>query len=160
MSRLVFDIEGDDLLFHMTQIHCLVTQDADTKEISKYPPDRLGEGIASLRGAECLIGHNIIGYDLPAIWKIFGNWDHFPLIVDTLVISRHLFPERYGGHGLAAWGERLGYPKLDFDDYENYSEEMLTYCTRDVSLNLRVLQELEKEAEEVFTGFKVYSCLN
>ncbi len=156
MSRLVFDIEGDGLLYHLSNIWCIVTQDADTGELIQYPPDSVEDGIVALRGAECLIGHNIIGYDIPGIWKIYGEWEETPLIVDTLLTSRHLFPERYGGHGLASWGERLGQAKIDFDEYDKYSEEMMAYCTGDVTLNKLVLEELEKEHGEKFTGFKVW----
>ena len=37
--NLVFDIETDDL--KATKIHCIVAQDMDTKEIYKFPPDKL-----------------------------------------------------------------------------------------------------------------------
>ncbi len=156
MSRLVFDIEGDELLYHLTTIWCVTTQDADSGEIIHYPPAALDAGIASLREADCLIGHNIIGYDLPAIWKIKGDWESVPLVVDTLLVSRALFPERYGGHSLEAWGERLKFPKLEFKEFDKYTPEMGVYCDRDVALNVKVLEALEKEHEATLTGFKVY----
>ena len=44
IMNLVFDIETDDL--KATKIHCLVAQDVETKEIFKFPPDKLEEGYA------------------------------------------------------------------------------------------------------------------
>ena len=161
MSNLVFDIEANGLLHNVSQIHCVATHNLDDGTNAFYPPDRLAEGIVALRDAERLIGHNIIGYDLKAIWKILGEWEEFPLITDTLVVSRALFPERKGGHGLAAWGAALGFPKGDQpEDWSAYTEDMGRYCQQDVQVNVRVLRALEAEMEahygEQLEGYKVY----
>jgi DNA polymerase-1 len=157
----MFDIEGDNLLFNVTQIHCIATQDIDSGEQNFYPPNDLDAGIVALRGAEVLSGHNIIGYDLPAIWKIIGEWDETPLILDTLVVSRALLPERKGGHSLGAWGESLGYQKGEQpESWLEYTEDMGTYCQRDVGVNVKVFEALDKEMEAQYgttlTGYKVY----
>lgn len=49
-----------------------------------------------------------------------------------------------GGHSLAAWGERLGYPKTHFNDFSKYSEEMLSYCIQDTLVNRHVFLNFEK----------------
>ena len=67
---LVFDIETDDL--KATKIHCLVAQDIDTNQLYKFPPNRLEEGYELLTKANRLIGHNIIGFDIPMVEK-FGD---------------------------------------------------------------------------------------
>ena len=64
---LVFDIETDDL--QATLIHCIVAQDADSEEIFRFPPDKLQEGYDFLLTADRLIGHNIIGFDIPLVEK-------------------------------------------------------------------------------------------
>lgn len=158
MKRLVFDIEADGLLPTIENIWCIVTQDPDTGEVNKYSCAAAGvmRGVHDLQQADCLIGHNIIGYDLKAIWKVIGEWDKVPLIADTLVISRGLYPERPGGHSLEAWGKSLNCPKIEFNDYSKYTPEMLTYCEQDVALNVKVLEALEEEYGGVFTGYKVY----
>ena len=144
---LVFDIETDDL--KATKIHCLVAQDIDSGTIYKYPPDKLQEGYELLSKADKLIGHNIIGFDIPMVEKFSDvKLSHKP-VVDTLVMSRLFNPVREGGHSLEKWGFRLGFNKIDFDDYQNYSNEMLTYCTRDVQLNTVLFHHLRKEG----TGF-------
>jgi DNA polymerase III alpha subunit (gram-positive type) len=157
MSRVVFDIEADNLLGSVTQIWCIVAKDIDSGVTRRYSPLDIDEAIRYLCSADVLIGHNIVTYDLPALWKVRGDWDHVPHVLDTLVLSRYLQPERKGGHSLAAWGERLGFPKGDFKDFDHYCEEMLEYCERDVLLNVKVLNKLEEEYGSTIEGFKVFS---
>jgi DNA polymerase I-like protein with 3'-5' exonuclease and polymerase domains len=143
--ELVFDIETDDL--NATKIHCIVAQDVDTETIYTFPPDMIQTGCRFLARADTLIGHNIIGFDIPMVHK-FSDVDlsNIP-VIDTLVLSRLFNPNREGGHSLEKWGYKLGYHKIDFSDYLNYSEDMLNYCIRDVNLNLAVLKELRKESK-------------
>ena len=142
---LVFDIETDGL--EATKVWCLVAQDVETKEVYKFTPDNLDEGYKFLTTATRLIGHNIIGFDIPLVEK-FGGVDLSTIeVIDTLVLSRLFNPTRDGGHSLATWGYKLGYPKIEFEDYYNYSEEMMNYCVRDVELNTKVLEELRKESK-------------
>tara|TARA_R110001592_G_scaffold117019_1_gene318734 strand:- start:256 stop:1986 length:1731 start_codon:yes stop_codon:yes gene_type:complete len=149
---LVFDIETDDL--KATKIHCIVAQELDSGTIHKFPPEKLEQGYEFLTKASRLIGHNVIGFDIPMVEKFGGvKLSHIP-VVDTLVMSRLFNPVREGGHSLEKWGFRLGYPKIEFDDYANYSPEMLKYCVRDVQLNEVLFHHLRKEGE----GYKK-SCI-
>ena len=143
--QLVFDIETDDL--KATKIWCIVAQDVDTGQIYKYSPNNLDEGYKLLSNAETLIGHNIIGFDIPMVEK-FGGVDlsHIP-VIDTLVLSRLFNPTREGGHSLETWGYKLNYKKIEFDDNLNFSKEMLDYCVRDVQLNSVVLKKLREESK-------------
>ena len=142
---LVFDIETDDV--KATKVHCIVAQNPESGEIFKFPPSRLNEGYEFLTTADRLIGHNIICFDIPMVEK-FGNVDLSNIeVLDTLVLSRLFNPTREAGHSLESWGYKLGYPKIEFSDYQNYSNEMMTYCVRDVQLNTLVLQELRKESK-------------
>ena len=142
--RLIFDIETDDL--NATKIWCIVAQDIDTNKIYKFPPDKLEEGYKFLQSAEQLIGHNVLGFDIPMVEK-FGNIKLTDNVVDTLVLSRLFNPTREGGHSLDNWGYRLSYRKIEFEDYQNYSTEMLTYCVRDVQLNTLVYKRLQIESK-------------
>ena len=142
---LVFDIETDDL--KATKVWCIVAQDVDTNEIFKFPPSKLDDGVKLLQSADKLIGHNIIGFDVPMIKKFFDVDLTNKELLDTLVLSRLFNPTREGGHSLEKWGYKLGFKKIEFDDYQNYSAEMLNYCVRDVQLNTLVLKELKKEAK-------------
>ena len=143
MSSLVFDIETDDL--NATKIWCLSTCDSKTEELNSYYGDTLQEGIKKLEDADKLIGHNIIGFDIPVIRKLTGVDLSNKKLVDTLVLSRLFNPVREGNHGLESWGFRLDLPKIEFDDYSSFSPEMVTYCERDVLLNKRVYDALSKE---------------
>ena len=134
--RLVFDVETDDV--KASKLWCIVAQDVDTKEIFKFPPDKLSEACKLLSQADTLIGHNIIGFDIPIVEK-FCNVDLSDKeVIDTLVLSRLFNPVRDGGHSLETWGYKLGYPKIQFEEYDKYSEKMLDYCVRDVELNTKV----------------------
>ena len=147
---LVFDIETDGL--DATVVWCIVAQDADSGEIFKFPPNKLQEGCEFLTTADRLIGHNIIGFDIPLVEK-FGNVDLSGIpVIDTLVLSRLFNPSRDGGHSLEKWGYRLGLSKIEFSEYERYSSEMLTYCVRDVQLNTLVYKELRKESKGFSKG--------
>ena len=142
--RLIFDIETDDL--NAAKIWCIVAQDIDTNKIYKFPPDKLEEGYKFLQSAEQLIGHNVLGFDIPMVEK-FSNIKLTDNVVDTLVLSRLFNPTREGGHSLDNWGYRLSYRKIEFDDYQNYSTEMLNYCVRDVQLNTLVYRRLQIESK-------------
>jgi len=141
---LVFDIETDDL--KATKIWCLVAQDVDSGRIYKYPPEKLSEGYELLSNADTLIGHNIIGFDIPMVEK-FGGVDLSKIpVIDTLVLSRLFNPNRGGGHSLENWGYLLNFKKIEFEEYLNYSKEMLDYCVRDVQVNTLVLKKLREES--------------
>ena len=147
MSNLVFDIEADGL--DPTKIHCIVAQDVDTMDVFTFDNTQLQEGYDLLSSATKLIGHNLIGYDIPVIKKIAGVDLFDKKIVDTLVLSRLFNPTREGNHGLEGWGYRLGFKKGDFgqqeDAWEQYTPEMLEYCKQDVIVNYHIFKALEKE---------------
>ena len=147
---LVFDIETDDL--QATLVHCIVAQDAETGEIFKFPPHKLEEGYKFLATADRLIGHNIIGFDIPMVQKFGGVDLSNKEVIDTLVLSRLFNPNRDGGHSLESWGFRLGLSKIEFEDYLNYSTEMLDYCVRDVTLNTLVYKNLRNESKGFSKG--------
>ena len=141
---LVFDIETDDL--NATKVWCIVAQNPDTGEIFKFPPNKLEEGYQFLTTADRLIGHNIVGFDIPMVQKFGGVDLSNKDTIDTLVLSRLFNPTREGGHSLENWGYKLNYKKIEFEEYTEYSPKMLEYCVRDVQLNTLVFRELRKES--------------
>jgi DNA polymerase I-like protein with 3'-5' exonuclease and polymerase domains len=147
--NLLFDIEADGL--DPEVLHCLVAVDVDTKDLYSFDNTQIAEGIKLLSNAKKLIGHNIIGYDIPAIKKVTGiDLSHIK-VVDTLVLSRLFKPTREGGHGLESWGYRLKFNKGDYGQSEGawdvYTPEMLEYCRNDVLLNLKVYNALKFESK-------------
>ena len=149
MTNLVFDIEADGL--DPTKIFCVVAQDADTGDIFTFDNTQLEKAYGLLKAADKLIGHNILGYDLPALKDIAGVDLFDKKIVDTLVLSRLFHPNREGGHGLESWGYRLKFNKGDYGAnqgaWDAYCPEMLEYCKRDVELNTKVYMQLRKESK-------------
>ena len=147
-KRLVFDIETDDL--YATKIWCLVAKDIDDGKVYSYGPDQIDEGCQLLCDADELIGHNIIGFDLPVIRDLtrFKTIGAGQKIVDTLVLSRLFDPTRESGHGLTPWGFRLKSNKIEFNDFSGgFTQEMMDYCIQDVELNAKVYEALKEESK-------------
>ena len=150
MSKYIFDIETNGLF--PDKIWMLVMQDITTEEVYSYsdyndklPP--LTEGLDRLSNAKIIAGHNVIGFDLPVMKRLLG-WapSDSTKIWDTFLMSQLCKYQRGHLHGLKGWGGFFEYPKGDHEDWSCYSDEMLTYCIRDVELNLKVYQRVSKEA--------------
>lgn len=90
--------------------------------------------------------HNGICFDAPVLretWKISIMPSQ---VCDTLVLSRLLSPSLEGGHSLAAWGQRLGFPKDDFSDWDGgLTPEMETYCIQDTLVTEKLYKHLVSE---------------
>ena len=143
--KLIFDIETDDL--DATKVWCIVAKELDGKSY-RFTPDEIEDGIKLLQDADTLIGHNIIGFDLPVLGNLY-NFKYKGEIIDTLVMSRLYNPVRENGHSLKTWGYRLGIPKQEQPEFESYTPAMLNYCEQDVILNEAVYKYLLDEG----TGF-------
>jgi DNA polymerase-1 len=139
---VILDIETDDL--NATVIHVVVTKDFTTGERRHWTtPD----GLAAYLDGAILVGHNILWFDvvvLNALWHLGIDPER---CIDTLVVSRLINSWDYSQHGLAAWGDRLGFRKYDFHDFKEYTWRMLRYCVRDVDLNEKVFLFLKRFIE-------------
>lgn len=152
---LGFDLESNGLLADLTEIHVLVVKDTNTKERWIYRTDTLSQGVAQLQEAPHIVGHNIIGFDIPAIQKLFPEFKPKGKVTDTLVMSRLLFqtiidtdlgrikagriPARLrGSHKLEAWGYRLGKLKdeyqgdMSIEDPAEREAQKWTYWNQDM----------------------------
>lgn len=147
--RLTFDIETDGL--NATKIWCLVMEDIDTGRIMKYTDNSdeysgsIETGLAVLQNADLLVAHNGIGFDALQILKLYGIDLYSKKFFDTWIASQVLNYRRPHKHGLAGWGEHLKYFKFDYNDWSNFSDEMMTYCRRDVQLNTVIFKKLMEE---------------
>ena len=99
----------------------------------------------ALEGSVSVCGHNLIGYDLPVLKRLWGLSVAPERIVDTLVLSRLFDPSKSGGHSLRNWGNELGFPKGDHNDWSRLSQEMIDYCIQDVAVTEAVHQRLVAE---------------
>ena len=141
--KLIFDIETDDL--DATRVWCIIAKELDGK-VYKFGPNQIEEGINLLQNATELIGHNIIGFDLPVLQRLH-NFKYTGKVIDTLVLSRLYNPIRENGHSLKTWGYKLSSPKQEQPEFENYSPQMLDYCIQDVKLNESVYKYLLEEGK-------------
>jgi DNA polymerase-1 len=100
--------------------------------------------VASLLAkADTIVNHNLIGFDLPVLERVWGIRVPFKKMTDTLVMSRLYDPAVEGGHSLEAWGNRIGCPKGDFRDYDSgYSDEMAEYAKRDIIVTRKLYRHL------------------
>lgn len=142
-SRIVLDIEANGL--NPDKIFCIVTADVDSGQLKSYTPDMINQ--FNLDGVQEIIGHNILGYDIPVLERLLDLDFSNIKLTDTLVLSRLFNPVRDGGHSLAAWGQRLGYPKGDHTDFTQFTDEMLEYCERDVQVNIKTYKKLMIESD-------------
>ena len=123
------------------KIWCCVTKKGDEVKVWTQ-----ASGLKEYLGTSKLVMHNGISFDAYHLNRLWGMKIRTAQVLDTLVLSRLLNPNREGGHSLGAFGTRLGLEKIDFSDYDSgLSEEMVEYCIRDVNLLERVYHELKRE---------------
>lgn len=144
-KTVVCDVETNGLLPAVDTIHCIVCKDWNTGDVDCFTPDTLSEFATYAEGVDKWIGHNFISYDLRVIRKVLGIKLRPSRVYDTLLISRLQNANREGGHSLKNWGNILSYPKLDHDEWDEYSEDMLARCIGDVELTYRVAVALKSE---------------
>ena len=182
---LLFDIESDGLLDEITKVHCINAIDLETGQQYRFnsgvyedtglaaPRDgTLEDGLRMLAEAPRIAGHNAIGYDVPALRKVYPSWSPSGAVLDTKVLAQLVWPEvlvndtiaRKGGrlddefftkglagsHKLAAWGRRMGFDKGDFNPADTghtwatapFSKEMDSYCMRDVEVTAKLMSRI------------------
>ena len=145
MRKLAFDIETDGI--YATKIHCIVAIDINTQEQFVYRSDRGNlDDFNTLVASPCtLIGHNIIGYDIPTCERLMGIDFRAHSIVDTLVMSRLSNPSRLGGHSLKNLSRNTEQEKTHHEDWSKISDDMVEYCIQDVIASIGVYERLVEE---------------
>ena len=99
-----------------------------------------------LDSCDLIIMHNGICFDAPVLKRSWNITMKQSQMYDTLVSSRLLSPSLEGGHSLEAWGQRLGFPKEDFKDWDaGYSPEMEAYCIQDTLVTEKLYKHLTAE---------------
>lgn len=170
---LVFDCETNGLLDELDTIHCISLQEVDETGAPRGPilsandhgtgEMTVRQAVERLKKATRVVGHNIAGFDIPAIAKVFPDFK-VQAYFDTLLMSTLVYPDLkdrdfkarkkqganpvlpgklIGRHSLEAWGYRLGRWKGDYaaqmvarglDPWAQWSQEMDDYCDQDVAV--------------------------
>jgi len=165
IGPIVFDLETNGLLNDATHIHCIALHYLETNATDSYNDESPGKGMSSpvvravqhLEMADYIIGHNIVGFDLPIIKSLYPFFTPTGTIIDTLLLSRlyhpnlldidkrhawkHMPLQLYGRHSLESYGYRLGEYKGSFahnTDWKHWSQEMEDYCVQDVKVTTKL----------------------
>jgi DNA polymerase-1 len=170
VPRYIFDCETNGFLDQLDRVHCLVLKDIDMGlRWSFAPTGCLGDnggiegGLAMLMDADLIIGHNIIGFDIPALQKVYPWFTvERSKVYDTMVAAKlyegnvkeqDLHPRNkgkypkqlFGQQSLEAWGYRLGDYKGDYKGpWDVWSQEMQTYCEQDVEVTFKLFMHLKR----------------
>ena len=165
--NLIFDIETDGLYDDCSKIHCIGIYDLDTKQTLVFNDQGneqpITKGVQLLEDADTIVGHNIIGYDLPVIHKLYPWFSNVGRVLDTLVLSRlyhadllaidqkrkwNQMPlQLWGRHSLEAYGYRLGEYKGCFGkttDWKEWSQDMEDYMVQDVNVTRKLWKHFHK----------------
>jgi DNA polymerase I len=168
MKILFFDIETNGIedftnLSDLKVCHCISIYDPIAAKMITFEGDGIKEGLNMLSKADKIIGHNIIGFDLPALAKLYNFHPPLVQVQDSLVMSRCLHPDlreddfkrkdfdpaMVGSHSLKSWGHRMGKMlKLTYGEdegaFDHYNEDMKKYCERDVLVTKTLYEYLTK----------------
>jgi len=150
-DKVVFDIETT---LTADKIWCIVCKHNDT--FYQFKDNNLNRFEEFIKQTKEVIGHNIIGFDIPVLNRFFG-YDLFKncKITDTLILSRLLNPMIDGGHSLKNWGIKLGQKKIEFEQFDFFSEDMLKYCRNDVDLTQRLYKFLSSRIKDFGDSIKL-----
>ena len=144
METFSCDIETDGL--NPTKVWCIAVQNTYDESTKMWYPEEgwdtndngsFQEWLDS-EDVYTLVFHNGIAFDVPVLEKLHNiNFSNVE-IEDTMLLSQLDNPRREGGHSLAKWGEYLGYPKGEHEDWSKLSTEMINYCLKDVEITSKV----------------------
>jgi len=157
--KLVVDIESDSLMElvvdkggirkECSAVHCVVTMELDTGVVRTFTSRDCFLGLNSYLGkATLLIGHNILGFDLECLRRMFGFTKKVD-VYDSLVVSKLMHPDinnhPLGGNSLECWGNHLGVPKINYQGtWEELTDDMIEYCKQDVAVAAAIYHDQQK----------------
>lgn len=171
MRRLCWDLETNGI--EHTEVWCLAVVDIDTGEESFYTDHddsqkSMAEGLEYLSSATLHIGHNLIGFDIPALKQHYG-WvvSDSAKVIDTMILSqlndfyrpslsKAAKVSRKGVHAMKTWGLAMGDHKEDDPSWLEYSPEMASRCASDVRINVKIYLYLMREAKAILAINPIY----
>jgi DNA polymerase I-like protein with 3'-5' exonuclease and polymerase domains len=140
-KTLVLDIETNSA---WDTIWCCVSRDIHTGEVVCHTkPETLKTLISKY---DIFVGHNLLAFDCYHLNRLWKTGIRQIQVQDTLVMSRLLNPSIEDGHSLAAWGNRLGFFKSEFNDWDGgLTDEMISYCIQDTLITQKLYEHLTYE---------------
>jgi len=145
--RIVLDIETN--LAH-DKIWCVVTREVETDLVLVWD-EPAGLQFYMNHTSE-IVAHNGIFFDFPVLKRVWGITVKKSQVVDTLVLSRLYNPSLEDGHSLAAWGQRLGFAKGEFTDFDGgLTKEMEKYCIQDTLVTKKLYEHLTQEMKNDYS---------
>jgi len=148
----IFDIEANGLSLDAKVVHCLCVMDYATKEEWTYTGEAIKDGVARLAGAEMIVAHNGVMYDVRVLERLYKA--QLPYCLDTLICSRVLYPDIFnhpiGGNYLEDWGKFLGSPKAAYTGgWDALTPEMIPYCQQDVRVCEKILNYVKDRIAKI-----------
>ncbi len=148
------DIETDGL--DPTVIWVMCWENIRTKEVGKCIGKEEIRGFFRRTMGSVYIGHNILKFDAPVLNRLAQCGLVLSRLIDTLVLSTLYNPSIPDGHSLGAWGGRIGFEKLEWNDWSRLSEGMIEYCHRDVMITAELFRRITKVLQKI--GFSELTC--
>ena len=98
MKILFFDIETNGIedftnLSDLKVCHCISIYDPIASKMITFEGEGIKEGLNMLSKADKIVGHNVIGFDLPALAKLYNFHPPLVRVQDSLVMSRCIHPD-------------------------------------------------------------------
>lgn len=114
----------------------------------------LKAALAYINKHDYVIGHNICQFDIPVIELLVGKVTAKPIdtYLDSVVMYstdelysidrgiKEMPPRLWGSYSLKAFGYRLDDYKIEFEQFDKLTTEMLTYCIQDTELSYKLFQ--------------------
>jgi len=87
MRTLFFDIETNKIedwvhLSDLKVVHCLSIYDPMMPKLVTFDGESIPHGLKALAEADRIVGHNVIGFDIPALKKMYG---FSPLLFNSII---------------------------------------------------------------------------
>ena len=153
-----------------------ITDMQDMKTTSLVKENITKESLdALIKDFDVIVAHNGMKFDFIAL-MLFGLIDYRVgylgerdtlngrevRLIDSLIMSRFVNPDRLGGHSLNSWGQRVGSHKTDYrgelvtlgaidsnlpkgDEFKMFHPLMVEYCEQDTIVNAHAYVEILKE---------------
>ncbi len=146
--KVVIDIETNSLN-NPSQIWLIVCKEIETETYQIFrnltTDDTERKRFNDFRSDPTIhwIGHNFLGYDHPVLVAHDLLCSGDIQCTDTLIISKMVDYPR-PGHSIEDYGLEFQYPKIKFNDWTKYSQEMEDYCVRDVDICHKIYQKYSR----------------